>query len=172
MLIMPRGFHFKGLGYIEWCTLFLILSVCQGKKKKKMQWWESEHVLKIPNKSVHMPECPWSANSSLPLDQRSLSHYWDDELMLVKTPGVTSISLAESHLLTSAFWFRKQQVCSWEGRLHSFICLHVERINTFKRAWDKLLWFQTTYACIKNLEEFVKCKFPVLLSQKYNPEGL
>ena len=171
MLIMPRGFHFKGLGYSEWWTLSLILSACQGKKKK-MQWWESEHVLEIPNEVCICQRVSLNANSSLPLDQRSLSHYWDDELVLVKTPGVTSISLAESHLLTSVFWFRKQKVYSWEGRLHSFICLHIERINTFMRAWDKLLWFQTTYVCIKNPEEFVKCKFPVLLSKKYNPEGL
>lgn len=123
-------------------------------------------------KCSYAKECPWSANSSLPLDQRSLSHYSDDELILVKTPGVTSISLAESHLLTSVFWLRKQKVYSWEGRLHSFICSHIERINTFMKAWDKLLWFQTTYVCIKNREEFVKCKFPVLLSKKYNPEGL
>ena len=150
MLIMPRGFHFKGLGYSEWCTLSLILSACQGKKKK-MQWWESEHVLEIPNEVCICQRVSLNANSSLPLDQRSLS---------------------QSHLLTSVFWFRKQKVYSWEGRLHSFICLHIERINTFMRAWDKLLWFQTTYVCIKNPEEFVKCKFPVLLSKKYNPEGL
>lgn len=143
-----------------------------GKEKKNAMMRIRACTRNTEQKCSYAKECPWSANSSLPLGQRSLSHYWDDELMLVKTPGVTSISLAESHLLTSAFWFRKQKVCSWEGRLHSFICLHVERINTFMRAWDKLLWFQTPYVCIKNLEEFVKCKFPDLLSQKYNPEGL
>lgn len=143
-----------------------------GKEKKNAMMRIRACTRNTEQKCSYAKECPWSANSSLPLGQRSLSHYWDDELMLVKTPGVTSISLAESHLLTSAFWFRKQKVCSWEGRLHSFICLHVEKINTFMRAWDKLLWFQMPYVYIKNLEEFVKCKFPVLLSQKYNPEGL
>lgn len=143
-----------------------------GKEKKNAMMRIRACTRNTEQKCSYAKECPWSANSSLPLGQRSLSHYWDDELMLVKTPGVTSISLAESHLLTSAFWFRKQKVCSWEGRLHSFICLHVERINTFMRAWDKLLWFPTPYVCIKNLKEFVKCKFPDLLSQKYNPEGL